>query len=250
MPGSQAGQARVRTSVQAGGGLAAARGLRYPLVIFDFDGTLVDSFPWFMSVLNDVARRWRFRSVQPGEETLLRGMSARQILAHLRVSAWKVPLVARDLRRRMSRDIDVIRPFAGVEAMLQQLHGAGACLAIATSNSADNVQKVLGAETLARIRAVESGSGIHGKAIRLRRLLNATGFRPEHALYVGDEVRDVQAARAAGISAAAVTWGYNNPESLRRLAPDLVFDSIDELLVVLADGRETTAGLVARAVVK
>ena len=72
-------------------------------VIFDFDGTLADSFPWFASVLNDVARRWGFRTIAEGEDAVLRHMHASEIFRHLQVPNWKVPMIAADLRRRMSR---------------------------------------------------------------------------------------------------------------------------------------------------
>jgi phosphoglycolate phosphatase len=209
----------------------AARAVRADcrLVIFDFDGTLADSFPWFVAVLDQVAARWRFSSVAPGEEELLRAMSARAILRHLRMPGWKTPLVAADLRRRMRADIDQIRRFDGVDAMLARLHHSGLELAVATSNSADNVRRVLGADNLRLIRHLETGAAIHGKAPRLRRLLRRAGVAAPRALYVGDEIRDIEAARAAGIPVAAVAWGYNRPEALRAARPDLVFERLEDV---------------------
>lgn len=198
-------------------------------MIFDFDGTLADSFPWLAAVLNDVAARWRFRQVAPEETEILRHASAREILRHLQVPGWKAPLVARDLRRRMAADIHHIRPFAGVDGLVRELEQAGLILAIATSNSADNVRAVLGAQALRRIHRLEAGVSIHGKGARLRRLLRRTGVPAAAAVYIGDELRDIAAARAAGVTAAAVTWGYNRAEALRRARPDLVFERVADI---------------------
>jgi len=206
----------------------------YRLVIFDFDGTLADSFPWFAAVLNEMAARWRFRPVAAGEEERLRGMSAREIMAHLRVSGWKMPLVAADLRRRMRAEIHCIRRFGGVDRMLAQLHGAGIVLGLASSNSADNVRRVLGAGNLRLIRYLETGAAIHGKAARLRRVLRRSGVPGTQAVYIGDEIRDIEAARAAGIAAGCVGWGYNRLDPLRAAGPDLVFDRIDDIAPRLA----------------
>jgi phosphoglycolate phosphatase len=156
-------------------------------------------------------------------------MSAAEILKHLQVPGWKAPLVAADLRRRMAADIHRIRRFDGVDAMLARLHRAGLALGVATSNSADNVRRVLGASNMHLIRHLETGAAIHGKAARLRRLLRRAGVRAAQALYIGDEIRDIEAARAAGVTAAAVAWGYNRPEALRRAAPDLLFERMDEI---------------------
>lgn len=198
----------------------------YRLVIFDFDGTLADSFPWFLSELDALAVCWRFRPVAAGEEPLLRSMSAREILRHLRVASWKLPLVARDLRRRMAADIEQIRPFAGVDELLRGLRGAGVRLGLATSNSLDNVRAVLGDETVALFELVETGASVHGKAARLRRMLRDAGLPPAQVVYVGDEIRDLEAARAAGVAFGAVAWGYNSAEALRRIGPELVFEDV------------------------
>src|SRR3954451_18745649 len=71
------------------------RPMPYSLVIFDLDGTLVDSFPWFRSTVNAVAARYRFRQVKEEDVEMLRHASTREILDHLKISWWKIPLVAR-----------------------------------------------------------------------------------------------------------------------------------------------------------
>lgn len=211
--------------------------LPWRLVIFDFDGTLADSFPWFAAVLNDVALRWRFRPVAAADAEWLRHASAGEILSHLRVPGWKAPLVARDLRRRMAREIHRIRPFAGVEALLAELEGAGYALGIATSNTAENVRAVLGPRVLRRVRHLEAGVSIHGKGARLRRMLKRAGVPAAEAIYIGDEIRDIHAARAAGIAAGCVAWGYNRPAALWRARPDLLFDTVQEIPARLAATR-------------
>ena len=61
------------------------------------------------------------------------------------------------------------------------------------------------------------------------RCLNATACDPAEALYVGDEVRDAEAAQAVGIAFAAVSWGFATPEALRRQAPDRLFASVADI---------------------
>jgi NAD(P)-dependent dehydrogenase (short-subunit alcohol dehydrogenase family) len=74
--------------------------MAYKMVIFDLDGTLADTFPWFLSVLNGVADRYRFRRIEKHEVERLRGFNARQMVKHLGVPAWKLPLIARHMRLR------------------------------------------------------------------------------------------------------------------------------------------------------
>jgi len=73
--------------------------LKYQLAIFDVDGTLADSFPWFAKVLNGVAEEFGFRGVDADEVEALRGCDAREILRRLDVPRWKLPMIARRDRR-------------------------------------------------------------------------------------------------------------------------------------------------------
>jgi phosphoglycolate phosphatase len=211
-----------------------ARGWR--LIIFDFDGTLADSFGWFSAALNEIAPRWRFRPIAADEQPMLRQLHAGAILRHLGVPGWKVPLIAADLRRRMGRDIDRIRLFDGVAPMLEGLSGRGLRLAIASSNAATNVERVLGPRLCRVVAERECGAAITGKAARLRRLLRRARLAPTQAVYIGDEIRDIDAARDVGMAAGAVGWGYNDLEALRRQRPDILFQRVADIGERLAGG--------------
>jgi phosphoglycolate phosphatase-like HAD superfamily hydrolase len=80
--------------------------MRYRLVIFDFDGTLADSFPWFLRSIDSVADRFRFRRLREGDVELLRGHGAREIIRYLGIPTWKLPFIARHMRRLKARDRD------------------------------------------------------------------------------------------------------------------------------------------------
>ncbi len=142
--------------------------MRFQLVIFDFDGTLADSFPWFLSVVNQVADRYRFRRIEDHEIEVLRGCGARQVVTHLGVPAWKMPLIARHMRRIMARDLGQIGLFPGVDQLLQGLAGRGVGLSVVSSNSLANVQQVLGADNAALIRHYGCGASIFGKRAKLK----------------------------------------------------------------------------------
>lgn len=198
-------------------------------VVFDFDGTLADSFPWFTSELNAVAREWGFRQVTVEDAARFRHLSADAIFRELRVPRWKLPWIARDLRRRMARDIDQIALFAGAESLLNQLAVSDLRLAIMSSNTAENIRTVLGPSLCAGIEAFECRAALNGKSQRLKRLSRRLELPTAALLYIGDEVRDIEAAHRAGAKAGAVTWGYNCESALRARAPDQLFRQISEI---------------------
>ena len=201
----------------------------YKLAIFDFDGTLADSFPWFLGMVNGLADEHGFRRVEEHEIERLRGQGARQVVGHLGVPAWKLPRIAHQMRRQMTRDIGGISPFPGVDRLLRDLTARGIGLAVVTSNSLDNVRRVLGPDSAALIRHYGCGASIFGKRPKLRAVLRDSGVPAAEAICIGDEIRDLEAARAEGIPFGAVTWGYTTPEALRAENPEEVFASLEEI---------------------
>ncbi|MBK1836088.1 HAD hydrolase-like protein [Azospirillum sp. YIM B02556] len=201
----------------------------YRLAIFDFDGTLADSFPWFVGVLNGVADRYGFNRVQAGEVERLRGYDARQIMRHLGVSNWKLPFIANHMRELMARDIDGIGLFDGVPEMLRVLNGRGVTVAIVSSNSVENIRGILGAEAAGRVAHFGCGASLFGKAAKFRKMLRMTGVPADQAVAIGDEVRDIDAARKVGIGCAAVTWGYARGDALAARRPDRLLTRVEEI---------------------
>lgn len=204
--------------------------MRYRLAIFDFDGTLADSFPWFLSVVNHLADEHGFRRIEEHEIESLRGQAARQIVAHLGVPAWKLPRVAHGMRQHMARDIGQIPLFPGVDRLLQGLAARGVRLAVVTSNSIENVRQVLGPGNAKLIQHYACGASMFGKRVKLRAVLRDSGVPAAGAIAIGDEVRDLEAARTEGIAFGAVAWGYTHPEALHAHDPEETFSSLEEIL--------------------
>lgn len=71
----------------------------YRLAIFDFDGTLADSFPWFLSIMDQMADEFRFRRITPEEVGALSSLESREIIRRLDVPMWKLPLIATHMRK-------------------------------------------------------------------------------------------------------------------------------------------------------
>lgn len=209
---------------------------RYRLVIFDFDGTLADSFPWFVGVFNELADRYRFRRIHEDELDELRVLDGRELVKRLGVARWKLPLIARRMRKLKARDASRISLFHGVDAMLRRLSEAGVTLAIVSSNSHENVRRILGQENAARIAHFECGAALFGKARSLRKVLRQSRVDAREALAVGDEIRDLEAARGAGIPFGAVSWGYAIAESFVKYKPEEMFADVRQIATVIVGG--------------
>jgi phosphoglycolate phosphatase len=202
---------------------------RYDLAIFDFDGTLADNAAWFRSVVNDVARRYVFRQVTDAELESLRGQPSAAIIRYFGIPMWKMPAIANDMRQLMARDADQIGLFDGVDALLSSLTESGVTIAIVTSNAEANVRRILGERNARQISHYACGASLFGKAAKFRSVIRAAKVGPGRAIGIGDEARDLAAARKAGLAAGAVDWGYATVDLLRAQQPDYLFTSMDEI---------------------
>ncbi|HEV7261128.1 MAG TPA: HAD hydrolase-like protein [Bosea sp. (in: a-proteobacteria)] len=205
----------------------------YKLIIFDFDGTLADTFPWFARVLNGVADRYRFRRIAPDEVEALRGHSARQLIAHLGVARWKLPFIARHMRQLAASDDQPVPVFPGIDTMLRELRREGFVLAIVSSNSEGNIRRALGSELAATFAHFACGAGLFGKTTKFRQIAKRAGIEHRQCLCIGDEIRDFEAASEAGMAFGAVSWGFTSPAALQALGPDFMFPHPDAIAAEL-----------------
>jgi phosphoglycolate phosphatase len=205
------------------------RSMTYRLAIFDFDGTLADTFPFFLSVFNVIADKHGFRRIDPNRVDDMRRHGVREIMAQIGMPAWKLPLAARSFTGMMREQAASIPLFDGIPDTLRHLAARGVRLAVVSSNAEHNVRTVLGPELEGLVARYECGMSVFGKARRIRGVLAAEGVAPDAAIYVGDQTTDLEAARDAGVPFGAVRWGYAAIEALREAGADVEFAHPEEL---------------------
>ena len=203
--------------------------------MFDFDGTLADTFSWFVRVFDQVADRFSFKRLDRSAIETLRGLDARQIMRLHQIPSWKVPFIARHAQGLMKNSHGELSLFPGVSQALAGLSAEGITMAVVTSNSWSNVAGILGPDNLAFFKHFECGVGMFGKAAKLRRLVKRLGVGAGRALFIGDEIRDAEAAKKAGVAFGAVAWGYARPEALAAQGPQEFFTRVEDLGLLRAD---------------
>lgn len=201
----------------------------YRLAIFDFDGTLADSFPWFLGVLEDLARAHGFKAPSAEERETLRGLPAREIVRRFEIPAWRLPAVAADMRARKVQAAQSIRLFDGVPQALSNLKDRGVVLAIVSSDSEASIRTTMG-PTADLISHWSCGADLFGKAAKFSRLRRKTGVAAADTICVGDEDRDALAAGQARLAFGAVAWGFATRQALAARKPALVFNEVGDLV--------------------
>src|SRR6202012_4244012 len=158
----------------------------------------------------------------------LRRASSRELLAYLQVPLWKLPSITRHMRKLKTDAGADIELFDGVDTMLRTLADRGVKLALVSSDSESNARRKLG-DLAALFSYFDCAASLFGKPAKFRRVIRRAGVDPADVIAIGDERRDIEAARAVGIACGAVCWGYAAPKALQMQAPDFLFERVEEI---------------------
>ncbi len=201
--------------------------------IFDFDGTLADTFGLFIEILNKLAPIYRYNSVEVDEIEKLKFLSFSDVLSYLSLRQYKVPFLLRSFRKEMNKKIEHVKLFEGVVKMLNVLEKEDIQIIILSSNSEENIKTVMqdhGIDFIAHYECGISMLGKKSKLLKIKKMMQAKdSFKDEKFLYIGDEIRDIEASKSAEMSCVAVAWGYNSKESLLEHSPTKLCETMNML---------------------
>ncbi len=200
-----------------------------PTVVFDFDGTIADTLSVVIRIANKFADHYGYRKIPLSDLPKLREKKPNEVLKHLGISIFKLPIVARKIRFEMNKEIVHLNTSADLKNTLLNLKESGCILGILTTNSRENVMEFLKNNDLELFDFVYSGRAVFGKSRLLKKLMKAKTIPHNDPIYVGDEIRDVEAAKKTGIKVIGVSWGYNTREALQKAHPDYIVEKPEEL---------------------
>src|SRR5690554_6343037 len=108
-------------------------------LIFDFDGTVIDSFKCAIHIFNQLADEFRFNKVDSNEIDDLKHLTSMELIKYFKIPLYKIPTVLLQARKKMRAEILTLLPFSQLPPMLQQIHDKQIAMGILTSNSVENV---------------------------------------------------------------------------------------------------------------
>ena len=205
------------------------------LLIFDFDGTLIDSKDDIATSVNLTLGDLGLPLRSPEEIFSFVGDGVKRLL-RLSVGEESLALYEEALRifRRhyLSHCLDTTRFYPGMDRVIETLSGVKK--AIATNKSMEYTLAIVeGLGLRSHFAAIESpadSSELKPDPGMLLRILSTLKISPEGAVLVGDSTNDVRAAKAAGIRACAVGYGYGDREKVTALEPDFYCEKPEELI--------------------
>ena len=206
-----------------------------PVILFDFDGTIADSMDAAVVAADRLSTEFGATPITVEKIERWRQMPLLDVLSEVDISLWQLPQLLRRVRQELRQEMARVVPISGMPEALRDLQQSGFRLGILTSNAKDNVETFLVRHHLAGYFEIPCTEvSVFGKRRMLKRYLHRQHLSPAEVTYVGDEARDVQAARANGIRAIAVTWGFHFRQMLLDVEPDGLADRPSELLTLVS----------------
>ncbi len=188
-------------------------------IIFDFDGTICDSFDLTLRIANEYLIKFK-KKIIDAEDFRERGIE--EILKDYKLTKLQILIYVFKGRRELTKHVSELKTFPEIPEVIKELTKENT-LGILSSNSKKNIKKFLRENKLDKyFKFIKTNSNLFGKARTLKKL------HPD--LYIGDEVRDIQAAKSANVKSVAVTWGFADKKLLKKFKPDFIIEKPSDLL--------------------
>lgn len=200
-------------------------------LIFDFDGTIVDSLDLLVQIYNQICYKYGCLQVDIKDKENLKKLKSQEILKTYKISFFKIPFLLIEVKKKFKKRISEIKMFNDLSFVLQELKSRGFSLYILTSNSKKNVEIFLEDNNLLNIfNSVYSSSNVFGKDRSMERFLQDNNINKNDCIYIGDETRDIEAMKRVDVPIVSVGWGFNSREALLKMEPNEIIDKPNNLL--------------------
>ena len=218
------------TSYRASGTMKLMSEKASATIIFDFDGTIADTFDLIYRLYNDHADDYGYEKLSENELPEIRRLGYKKAMKKKGIRYSMVPRMVFTIGKKMRQHMGEVKPHKGMVDVLKQLQAQGFALGILTSNQANLVKDFLDTHKFPKFDFIMSEKTLFGKDKALKRIIKRNGLSLDQVLYIGDEPRDVTASHKAGVQVVGVTWGLGGPEGFEETVPDVIVDSPKELL--------------------
>jgi len=207
-------------------------------IVFDFDGTLADSWEVMVEELQKVAMERFGRELTQEHIHWFRSLGAtrasRLIAKREKLSILTMIRVGMEVQKHVKQEEKRVHFYPGIVKMIKDLKKKGYLLGMASANDIKVLSPVLKREGIFKdLEFVTWGRSILGKKRILARMLKRYHFEKSEVIYVGDQVKDIEAAHKLGLRIIAVDWGFNDRSILKKYKPEGLISSPKELEAVL-----------------
>ena len=198
-------------------------------VIFDFDGTLVDSSYAVEKLFQYFKQKYKKTHLDREQFRKINTLPLKQKIKKMGVPLYKLPVISLEAKKVYFSYIEKIKIIEGIPDLLVKLSQLGLDLSILSSNSVRNINHFLNINKINCFSGIYSVPNMLKKNEDIIKLLKKKKLAKENILYIGDELHDVVACKRIQIKVAAVTWGLDSIDSLKGGKPDCICNTPMEI---------------------
>lgn len=196
-------------------------------LIFDFDGTLADSADLMVECANLLAKKYKYPVIEDPDQH--KDKSAQYVLNDLlQISWYRVPFYIRDMKHLFKNKLHHVDIFEGIPAALDALSKKYR-LGLLSSNKEETIHGILKKFSIDHFDFISGDSSLFGKHKEIKKVMKKYKLSLKDTLYIGDELRDIDATRKIGMKIGVVAWGLNSKNTLAAKTPDYLFETPEDL---------------------
>ncbi|PIQ72639.1 carotenoid oxygenase [Candidatus Roizmanbacteria bacterium CG11_big_fil_rev_8_21_14_0_20_35_14] len=205
-------------------------------VIFDFDGTIANTLPYTFRNLFELLKE---EKVNINEQKMIKDVRSKnfqELMKEWKISWVRLPFILgkiKQIQKDLFNEIEKIKFFPGIKKLLVELKRKNYILAILSSNLDNNIIKFLKLNNLDYFDYIHCGSEILGKSVAISNFIKENGWKKEESIYVGDELRDLEACQKSGVKMIGVSWGLNTTEILKKRGADFIASKPSKILKII-----------------
>lgn len=211
--------------------------MKYKTVIFDFDGTIADTLIFHFVKAQEIVDRYHIANLDHQQiRDEIRSKTPQELMRKFKLSWVKLPFIysaIKKAQKELNKQIDKIQVCRGMRQTLLNLKKNKYQLGILSSNLKENIDKFLLLKQLEVFDFIHYEKNIFGKDKALTNLMKKYSLIKNDIIYVGDEVRDIEACKKVGVKIIAVTWGIHTKKILLKYKPEYLVDSPKEMEKIL-----------------
>jgi len=198
-------------------------------IIFDFDGTIADSFDIVANQLFEDSKQTNFTLSKQEIINDMRDKPLKEVIKEFKYSKIKIFFLIKKVRSEVKKALLKIKPFHLTKNTLDYLDNKGYELILLTSNNKENVDIFLKKHNIDIFKEKYFKSSLFGKSIIINKIIKKHNLKKDEVIYIGDEVRDIEACKQSKIKIVSCSYGYNSKKLLEKSNPDYLIDNILEL---------------------
>lgn len=201
-------------------------------LIFDFDGTLVNSKDVIIQIYNEIAQENNYKKISSSDVSNLSRISIAERCKLLSVPTYKIPLLFVEAMKRYKDhiiNINISEELLDVLIALKEEFN----LSIISSNSESTIGDILKNNKIDIFNSIHSSKNLFGKHFAINAYIRKFKLSKDNVIYIGDELRDIVSCKKCGVRVIAVTWGYDSADLLKSYAPDYLVNTPMEIAEIV-----------------